>query len=125
MPKKDAEIYHRRVPGAVKNGDGTWSFPCQNIQLLEPLILHTQNGPLVLPPEALFLTPMYPTSRMCLSGVSGQKVQSWVLGDVFLKHFYTVNNHTAFIIITNPDLTRYLTSVVVRLDLPWPDKMCP
>ncbi|KAG1379752.1 hypothetical protein G6F61_004663 [Rhizopus arrhizus] len=90
MPKKDAEIYHRRVPGAVKNGDGTWSFPCQNIQLLEPLILHTQNGPLVLPPEALFLTPMYPTSRMCLSGVSGQKVQSWVLGDVFLKHFYTV-----------------------------------
>lgn len=90
MPKEDAELYHQRIPGAVKNGDGTWSLPCQDVKLLRPFVLHTEGIALSLPPETLFLTPMFPTSKMCLSGVSGQSVESWILGDVFLKQFYTV-----------------------------------
>ncbi|RCH78543.1 hypothetical protein CU098_001855, partial [Rhizopus stolonifer] len=89
MPKRDAEMYHQGIMGAMKNGDGTWSFPCKNVPFLQPLVLNTEQGPLILPARALFLTPIHSTSRMCLSGVSGQNVQSWILGDVFLKHFYT------------------------------------
>lgn len=94
MPKDDAELYHKLIPGAATNGDGTWSFPCQNIKATPAFVLHTGNISLTLPAESLFLAPMFPTSKMCLSGVSGQDVESWILGDIFLKHFYTVSHHT-------------------------------
>ncbi|CAO3668846.1 unnamed protein product [Rhizopus stolonifer] len=90
MPKDDAELYHQLIPGATTNGDGTWSFPCQSIKATPEFVLHTGNISLMLPAESLFLAPMFPTSKMCLSGVSGQDVESWILGDIFLKHFYTV-----------------------------------
>lgn len=90
MPKKDAEAYHQRIKGAFKNGDGTWSFPCKNVKSLQPLTLRTATATLYLPAETLFLTPMQTNGHTCLSGVAGQDVDTWVLGDVFLKQFYTV-----------------------------------
>lgn len=90
MPKKDAEAYHQRIKGAFKNGDGTWSFPCKNVKSLQPLTLRTTTATLYLPAETLFLTPMQTNGQTCLSGVAGQNVDTWVLGDVFLKQFYTV-----------------------------------
>ncbi|KAI9247534.1 aspartic peptidase domain-containing protein [Sporodiniella umbellata] len=90
MPKRDADMLHQVIPDAMKNGDGTWSFPCDSIASMPPLTIQTQQGTFVLPASALFLAPINPSSKLCLSGVSGQNVQSWVLGDVFLKHFYTV-----------------------------------
>ncbi|KAI9253619.1 aspartic peptidase domain-containing protein [Sporodiniella umbellata] len=90
MPKEDAELYHEGISGAMNNGDGTWSFPCENVKKNPSLILNSGNITMTLSSDALFLTPLFPTSKTCLSGVSGQDVDSWILGDVFLKNFYTV-----------------------------------
>lgn len=96
MNKQDAQAYHQHVPGATSNGDGTWSFPCKNVNGLNPLMIQAGNTTLSIPPEKLFLTPMSAISKNCLSGVSSQEMKShdentWILGDVFLRNFYTVS----------------------------------
>lgn len=94
MSESDARLYHQHIPEATSNGDGTWSFPCKNIKDLKPLTIQAGDAFLSIPPEKLFLTPMVSTSKYCLSGISGQGManseDTWVLGDVFLRHFYTV-----------------------------------
>ncbi|KAI8085933.1 aspartic peptidase domain-containing protein [Gilbertella persicaria] len=74
MPQKDAKEYHKKVKGAFSNGDGTWSLPCRYVDQLQPLVIH-------------------PNNIHCLSGISEQDIEetdTWILGDVFLKSFYTV-----------------------------------
>ncbi|KAG1093443.1 hypothetical protein G6F42_018960 [Rhizopus arrhizus] len=93
MPVQDAAAYHSQIEGAHSNGDGTWSFPCKSVKKLGPLTIQLDNTMLSIPPEKLFLTPMSSSSKKCLSGISGQDMDednSWILGDIFLKHFYTV-----------------------------------
>lgn len=96
MNKQDATLYHQSIPGAASNGDGTWSFPCKNVNTLGPLTIKSGDTTLSIPPEKLFLTPMTTASKNCLSGISEQEIESgndhWILGDVFLKNFYTVCN---------------------------------
>ncbi|KAG2199995.1 hypothetical protein INT47_000345 [Mucor saturninus] len=93
MNKNDASLYHQSIPGAMSNGDGTWSFPCKNVNTLGPLTIKSGDTTLTIPADKLFLTPMSATSKNCLSGISDQEMEtenSWILGDVFLKNFYTV-----------------------------------
>lgn len=93
MNKNDATLYHQSIPGATSNGDGTWSFPCKNVNSLGPLTIQSGDTTLIIPADKLFLTPMSVGSKNCLSGISDQEMEtenSWILGDVFLKNFYTV-----------------------------------
>ncbi|KAI8979922.1 aspartic peptidase domain-containing protein [Pilobolus umbonatus] len=93
MSMDDAEVYHEQIESAVNNGDGTWSFLCQEARHLSSLKIYTGDIELVIPPEKLFLAPTSSTSKRCLSGVSGQGTygdDTWILGDIFLRNFYTV-----------------------------------
>ncbi|KAI9486452.1 MAG: aspartic peptidase domain-containing protein [Benjaminiella poitrasii] len=92
MPRKDAISYHKQIPGAISNGDGTWSFPCKVVNKLKPLTMKAANTVFQIPANKLFLIPISSTSTSCLSGVSTDEEEgdTWILGDVFLRNFYTV-----------------------------------
>lgn len=97
MSDTDAAVYHQEIPGASSNGDGTYSFPCRNVKDLKPLFIDAGSAKLSIPAEKLFLTPMSSATTNCLSGVSGQASSgsndenTWILGDIFLRNFYTVS----------------------------------
>ncbi|KAI8330764.1 aspartic peptidase domain-containing protein [Chlamydoabsidia padenii] len=89
----DADVIHAAIPGAINNGDSTWSVPCHAAGL-PPLKLVLNDDVLVLPGSAYVLDPLHSSTTMCLSGISGQALDhddnTWILGDVFMKHYYTV-----------------------------------
>ncbi|KAI7876448.1 acid protease [Lichtheimia hyalospora FSU 10163] len=91
----DAADIHSTIPGALNNGDGTWSVPCDQVDTLQPLVLGIgDDWALRIHPKDYVLQPMGHASSMCLSGISGQVLsdehETWILGDVFLRQFYTV-----------------------------------
>ncbi|KAI9024924.1 aspartic peptidase domain-containing protein [Phycomyces nitens] len=89
---EDAEDFHKRIPGAENNGDTTWSIPCKSYSL-EPFVITINNVPLTLHSKDYILTPMSTNKTMCLSGISGQTLDvsnAWILGSVFMRHYYTV-----------------------------------
>ncbi|KAI8366764.1 aspartic peptidase domain-containing protein, partial [Radiomyces spectabilis] len=89
----DAEAIHSRIPGSKYNGDTTWSIPCDLKDTLPPLVFNIGGVDLVIPAEEYVLLPYNARSSMCLSGISGKyfdQPDTWVLGDVFMKNFYTV-----------------------------------
>ncbi|KAI7906915.1 aspartic peptidase domain-containing protein [Cokeromyces recurvatus] len=93
MSRKDATVYHSQIPDAIFNGDGTWSFPCANINKVKPLMIKTSTALLTIPMSKLFITPVSSTSKTCLSGISTDNEEegnTWILGDIFLRNFYTV-----------------------------------
>ncbi|KAI8143738.1 aspartic peptidase domain-containing protein [Fennellomyces sp. T-0311] len=96
---EDAKAIHSVVPGALDNGDSTWSVPCRHVDQLSPLLLSIGGKTLAISPHNYVLRPTGHASSMCLSGISGQTLNSeedqdddptWILGDVFMKQFYTV-----------------------------------
>ncbi|KAI8338066.1 aspartic peptidase domain-containing protein, partial [Chlamydoabsidia padenii] len=90
VPREDAQVIHGMIPGAVDNGDSTWSIPC-GVQV-PTLVIWIEHVALSLPGSAYVLDPLS-NSDMCLSGISGQVLDSeatWILGDTFMKQYYTV-----------------------------------
>ncbi|KAI8384312.1 aspartic peptidase domain-containing protein [Radiomyces spectabilis] len=90
---EDAEKIHGDIPGALSNGDGTWSVPCGDIKSLPELTLTINGVNLWLTPDKYIMHSDDMMRTMCLSGIAGQTIgrrDTWILGDVFMKQYYTV-----------------------------------
>lgn len=91
----DAHVIHETIPGAVEDDDGTWLVPCEWAESGHSLQFTVAGGTLLtLTARDYVLLPESPGSAMCLSGIAGQALSSpdtWILGDVFMRGFYTVS----------------------------------
>ncbi|KAI8047880.1 aspartic peptidase domain-containing protein, partial [Thamnidium elegans] len=89
---EDAKQIHGTIKGAVSNKDGSYAIPCHLKGNLPDLEL-TVNGHLLSVPSDDYILLSMEDESMCLSGISGQNINKpnhWILGDVFLKAYYTV-----------------------------------
>ncbi|KAI0032985.1 acid protease [Vararia minispora EC-137] len=102
---------YESITGAVDNGDGTWSVPCD----ATPQVSLTFNGTVFsITPEAFVLGSGSSTATQCIGGLSYDDSiagQFWIVGDVFLQNVYTVfdvgNSQVGFItpVATNVPLS--------------------
>ncbi|KAI7868952.1 aspartic peptidase domain-containing protein [Spinellus fusiger] len=86
----DAHLFHSMIPGAVSNGDSTWSLPCN--YHLPSLVLHFSGFDLVISARD-YVLQVTDNPLVCFSGISGHAsgpANTWILGNVFMKKYYTV-----------------------------------
>ncbi|KAI7890314.1 aspartic peptidase domain-containing protein [Mucor mucedo] len=89
----DAKHIHSEIEGAVVNSDGSYSIPCHLKGHLPALNINVNNFTLSVSSDDYILVPSQDDENLCLSGISGHNIHKpnhWILGDVFLKGYYTV-----------------------------------
>ncbi|KAI7907592.1 aspartic peptidase domain-containing protein [Cokeromyces recurvatus] len=91
---KDAQQIHSKIKGSKRNEDGTYQIPCVLKNKLPDLVL-TINDHIILTLSSkdYVLVPLSNNKTMCISGIQGKdthKLDHWVLGNVFMKAYYTV-----------------------------------
>lgn len=94
VTSEDAKHIHNEIEGAVLNSDGSYTIPCYLKGMLPTLDINVNNYLLSVSSEDYVLVPSQEDESMCLSGISGQNIHKpnhWILGDVFLKVYYTVS----------------------------------
>ncbi|KAI8992524.1 aspartic peptidase domain-containing protein [Pilobolus umbonatus] len=93
---QDAHLIHSQITGAVMNRNGIYHIPCYLKGLLPPLELLISNHYLLISSYEYILVAVEDDPTMCISGIAGQNMREpdhWILGDVFLKSYYTVFDH--------------------------------
>lgn len=91
---EDARHIHSQIKGAVTNRDGSYTIPCNLKGKIPDLMLNINGHVLSVPSDDYILVSTPGDESMCISGISGQNVNKpnhWILGDVFLKSYYTVS----------------------------------
>lgn len=86
-PPDDADAFHAAIPGAISDGQGGFTIPCNTKAKVSFTIGGKRFG--ILPMD-LTVQPVDPNDLegTCISGVSSGEiggVNQWLVGDVFLK----------------------------------------
>jgi hypothetical protein len=92
---EDARHIHGQIKQAVANQDGSYSIPCHLKGHLPDLVLNVNGHTLSVSSDDYILVTTKADPTMCISGISGQNIKKpghWILGDVFMKGYYTVSS---------------------------------
>uniref|UniRef100_W5K6L9 Gastricsin-like n=1 Tax=Astyanax mexicanus TaxID=7994 RepID=W5K6L9_ASTMX len=90
-PPQYVHSLHRML-GAHSGGSGDYTFHCSRVDSLPTLTFVMNGAHLHLPPSAYVLQ----SGSHCKSGIKASSKKSrdghpyWILGDVFIRHFYSV-----------------------------------
>lgn len=90
---EDATYIHNQIDEVMSNQDGSYSIPCRLKGKLPDLVLNINGHTLSVSSEDYILVATKTNPLMCISGISGQNNKRpghWILGDVFMKAYYTV-----------------------------------
>jgi Eukaryotic aspartyl protease len=88
MPPKDAKALHAKIPGSSNNGEA-FTVPCETKLPIQFTFSGVSYD--VLPKD--YVGKPDKTGKICASNIVGHQsfgVDTWLLGDVFLKNVYTV-----------------------------------
>ena len=94
VPQADAQVIHQAIPGAVDQGNGTFTLPCTSTA---SLALAFGGQSFAIDTRDLTFAPVDRKNRNgdCISGISGAQLNGptqWLAGDVFLKNAYFSTN---------------------------------
>ena len=92
MPSAVAEILNKQI-GAKRSWTGQYSLDCSRIPSLPSLTFYLDNKPYTLEGKDYILN----IQNTCISSFMGMDLPEpvgplWIIGDVFLRKFYTVYN---------------------------------
>lgn len=100
----EAKLINEKL-GATSNGNGQYIFDCKKLKSLPNMAFRFSGKDLVLTSDQYVLVVPSPLGTQCVSGFMGidfppQMRNLWVVGDVFLRAYYTVydlgNNRVGF-----------------------------
>lgn len=103
LPQNDIQAIHRSLDSSITFLNGTFYIPCELKGKLSDIILDVHHHSLSISSNDYILFPHETFTDLCLSGLSSHgRADQWILGDIFLKNYYTViTNHSSFLSINH------------------------
>lgn len=102
LPQSDIQAIHRSLHSSITFLNGTYYIPCGLKGKLSDIILDVHNHSLSISSNDYILFPHETFTDLCLSGLSSHgRADQWILGDIFLKNYYTVITSCFFFLSLN------------------------
>ncbi|KAG0736476.1 hypothetical protein G6F62_008483 [Rhizopus arrhizus] len=91
LPQSDIQAIHRSLHSSITFLNGAYYIPCGLKGKLSDIILDVHNHSLSISSNDYILFPHETFTDLCLSGLSSHgRADQWILGDIFLKNYYTI-----------------------------------
>lgn len=95
LPVDDARMIHKGLGAIFLNG--TYYIPCELKGKAPDMTLQISRHSISISSNDYILFPDDVRPDLCLSGLStANKTNQWILGDIFLRNYYTVITHHTY-----------------------------